>query len=210
MLHGEDIDVSYGVRRIGLAIVTAAVVAACGGGGAAPSGASATSAVVSAEPSDSASGAPSAASGGAPSSAASEAPSAASGACALLTADEVAGIVGVAVNAVASGEASCIYEVAATGAVVVATQQISQGGTAQFGGLKADPAAVTVEGLGDEALWLPAYEAVQLHTRTGDKVLTLALGTLSGVPIDELPTGTSPEVLLDKAKQLATLALSRM
>jgi hypothetical protein len=128
----------------------------------------------------------------------------------LLTAEEVGEVVGVAVNAVAAGEASCIYEVSTTGAVVVATQQISQGGTAQFGGLKADPAAITVEGLGDEALWLPAYEAVQLHTRTGDKVLTLALGTLSGVPIDELPTGTSPEVLLDKAKQLSTLAISRI
>jgi hypothetical protein len=122
----------------------------------------------------------------------------------------VAAVVGVAVKAVQSGDASCIYEVAATGAVVVYTQQILEGGAAQFGGLKADPQSVTVEGLGDEALWLPASEAVQLHTLTGDKALTLALGTLSGVPIDELPTGTSPEVLLDKAKQLATLALSRM
>lgn len=199
-----------GVRLIGLAVATSALLAACSGGGAAPSAASATSAVVSAAPSNSPSAAPSAASSAVPSSAASEAPPAASGACALLTAEEVGEVVGVAVNAVAAGEASCIYEVLTTGAVVVATQQISQGGTAQFGGLKADPAAITVEGLGDEALWLPAYEAVQLHTRTGDKVLTLALGTLSGVPIDELPTGTSPEVLLDKAKQLATLAISRM
>jgi hypothetical protein len=30
------------------------------------------------------------------------------------------------------------------------------------------------------------------------------------VPIDELPTCTSPELLLDKAKQLATLAISRL
>ncbi len=199
-----------GVRLLGLAIATSAVLSACGGGGVAPSGASAPSAVVSAEPSDAASAAPRAASSPVASSAASDGPPAASGGCALLTAEEVGAVVGVAVKAVESGEASCIYEVAAAGAVVVYTQHILQGGTAQFGGLKADPQGVTVEGLGDEALWLPAYEAVQLHTRTGDKVLTLALGTLSGVPIDELPTGTSPEVLLDKAKQLATLAISRL
>jgi hypothetical protein len=202
--------VRSGARSVALAIVTSAVLAACGGGGAAPSGASATSAALSAEPSTSASASPSAASSALASNAASDAPPAATGPCALVTAEEVGAVVGVAVKAVESGEASCIYEVATTGAVVVYTQQTLQGGTAQFGGLKADPQGVTVEGLGDEALWLPAYEAVQLHTRTGDKVLTLALGTLSGVPIDELPTGTSPEVLLDKAKQLATLAISRM
>jgi hypothetical protein len=128
----------------------------------------------------------------------------------MLTPEEVGAVVGVAVNAVASGEASCAYEVPSTGAVVVFTQHLATGGAAQFEALKTNPEATAVDGVGDEAVWLPAYEAVQLHFLKGDALMTLALGTLSGVPIDELPTGTSPEVLLDKAKELATLAVSRL
>ena len=196
-----------GVKLIGLVIAASGVLAACSTGGAAPSASLAASAEPPASGASSDAPSPSASSAAASPSAGG---GTATGACALLTPEEVGAVVGVAVDAVASGEASCVYEVASTRAVVVYTQHIATGGAAQFGALKTDPAAVTVDGLGDEALWLPAQEAVQLHTVTGDQVLTLALGTLSGVPIDELPTGTSPEVLLEKAKQLATLAVSRL
>jgi hypothetical protein len=198
---------------VGLAIMASAALAACSGGVSAPSAATSASALASAEPSGgasaSASGAPSAeatsASSGSPA-----ASGASTGPCALLTPEEVGAVVGVAVAAVASGEAACVYEVATTHAVVVYTQQVQSGGAVQFEQAKANPEATTVEGVGDEAVWLPAMEAVNLYMVTGDKMLSLALGTLSGVPIDELPTGTSPEVLLDKATQLATLAIARL
>jgi hypothetical protein len=197
---------------VGLAIMASAALAACSGGVSAPSAATSASALASAEPS----GGASASASGAPSaeaSAASGSPAASgasTGPCALLTPEEVGAVVGVAVAAVASGEAACVYEVATTHAVVVYTQQVQSGGAVQFEQAKANPEATTVEGVGDEAVWLPAMEAVNLYMVTGDKMLSLALGTLSGVPIDELPTGTSPEVLLDKATQLATLAIARL
>ena len=76
--------------------------------------------------------------------------------------------------------------------------------------VKDAPEVTAVTGVGDDALWQPANEAVKLFVLKGDSVLSLAVGTLSGVPIDELPTGTSPDELLELAKQMGILAAARM
>lgn len=52
-------------------------------------------------------------------------------------------------------------------------------------------------------------EAVQLHVLQGDDLVSLAVGTLSGVPVDEL-TGMSPEALVDMATQLGKIAIGRL
>ncbi len=79
-----------------------------------------------------------------------------------------------------------------------------------FGTFKGNPEAKAVTGLGDEAVWLPAYAAVELHVLKGATLLSLAVGTLSGVPIDGFPSDMTPDQLLDMAKKLGTLALARL
>ncbi len=161
------------------------------------------SSVGSAEP-------PSAAASAAPtaSAAASAATGSSSGPCALVTAEEVAQIVGVDVTAVEADERSCIYETT-SGAIVALVQRTTEGAAKLYADFKGHPESTPVNDLGDEAVWLPAMEAVQLHVLQGDDMLSMGVGTLSGVPVDEL-AGTSPEVLLDMATQLGKIAVARL
>lgn len=103
----------------------------------------------------------------------------------------------------------CIYEVPATGAIV-AYAELQPGAGATWSTVKDAPEVTAVTGVGDDALWQPAYLSVKLFVLKGDAVLSLALGTLSGVPIDELPAETSPEDLLELAKRVGILAAGRM
>jgi len=41
-------------------------------------------------------------------------------------------------------------------------------------------------------------------------LLSVAVGSLNGVPVDGLPDDISPDELLDMAKKLGTLAVGRM
>ncbi len=191
------------------------VVTACsqsGASSAASGGApSSAPAAVSAEPAapPSSDGGPSAEPGASPTAAASAA-GAATGACALASAEEVAGVMGFAVSAVASDPATCIYETPDSHAIAALVQVATNDAAARFGALKGNPEATVVTGLGDEAVWLPAPAAVELHVLKGATLLSLAAGTLSGVPIDGLPDDISPDQLLDLAKKLGTIAVARL
>ena len=134
----------------------------------------------------------------------------AGGTCELITVEEVAGIVGTAVVAVAPDPSSCVYEIPVTHAIIALTQVVSNGAAATYENFKGNPEAKAVTGLGDDAVWLPAYSAVNVHVLKGDKMLSLAVGELSGVPIDELPSDTSPEQLLDMATKLGVIAVARL
>ena len=198
---------------IGLGLAAIVAFAACTAGGGA--GASvALPSVGSAEPSSAAaSAAPSVAASVAPSAAASAGASAvtgsSSGPCALITVEEVAQIVGVDVTAVEADERSCVYETPTSHAIVALVQRTTEGAAELYSDFKSNPASTPVNDLGDEAIWLPAMEAVQLHVLQGDELLSIGVGTLSGVPVDEL-TGTSPEVLVSMATQLGEVALGRL
>jgi hypothetical protein len=200
---------------IGLAFAAIVAFAACtAGGGAGASAGSATSALPSAEgPSAVASAAPSVDASVEPSAAATAAASAetgsSSGPCALVTAEEVAQITGVEVTATEADERSCVYETPTSHAIVALVQRTTEGAAELYADFASSPEATPVSDLGDEAVWLPAMEAVQLHVLQGDDLLSLAVGTLSGVPVDEL-TGASPEVLLDMATQLGETAVGRL
>ncbi len=192
------------------------VVTACSQSGASSvastsGGAPASPAAASAEPaaSPSSDGGPSAEPAASPTAAAS-AGGAATGACALISAEEVAGVLGFTVSAVASDPATCIYETPDSHAIAALAQVASDGAAARFGALKGNPEATVVTGLGDEAVWLPGPAAVELHVLKGATLLSLAVGTLSGVPIDGLPDDISPDQLLDLAKKLGTIAVARL
>ena len=199
------------IRTIGWTVASLLVVAACSGGAGASSPASGAASVgASVAPTASASAdASAAATAGVSAAASSDAGS--TGKCSLVSAEEVSSIVGVAVSLVEDDSTLCIYEVPATGAIVAYMQVDSPAdAAATWAEWKAAPDVTAVTGVGDDALWQPANESVKLFVLKGDKMLSLAVGTLSGVPIDELPTGTSPDVLLDLAKQMGILAASRM
>ena len=197
-------------RSIGWLVASLVVMSACsGGGGASTAATSPGSSVAASEvPSAGTSDAPSAAASAAASAATSPA-AGASGACGLVSAEELSGILGFDVSVAQDDSTICIYEVPATGALV-AYAELQPDAGAIWETVKTAPEVTPVTGVGDEALWQPANEAVKLFVLKGDSVLSLAVGTLSGVPIDELPTGTSPDDLLDLAKQMGTLAASRM
>jgi hypothetical protein len=199
--------------RFGLAFAAIVAFAACTpGGGADASAGSATSAVASAAPSAAASAAPSVDASVAPSVAASAEASpeagTSSGPCALVTAEEVAQITGVEVTATEADERTCIYETTSF-AIAALVQRTTEGAAELYADFESSPEATPVSDLGDAAVWLPAMEAVTLYVLQGDDLLSLAVGTLSGVPVDEL-TGSSPEVLLDLATQLGETAVGRL
>ena len=79
-----------------------------------------------------------------------------------------------------------------------------------FDSLKKDPEATAVAGIGDDAVWRPAYAATQLHILKGESLLTIAVGTLSGVPIDAFPSDISPDQLLAMTTALGKVAVDRM
>lgn len=188
------------------------LVTACSQSGAssgASAGASPTTAA-SAEPAASPSSGGSSPEPAASTSAGASAGGAATGACALISAEEVAGVVGFTVAASANDEATCIYEVPDTGAIAALAQVARDGAVTTFGTFKGNPEATPVTGLGDEAVWLPGPAAVELHILKGTALLSLAVGTLSGVPIDGLPDDISPDELLTMAKALGTIAIARL
>ena len=201
-------------RLVMLVPVVLLVVTACSGSGASPTstgGASSPVPVASAEPiaspsSDGGSSAEPAASA----TAAASGDISAGGACHLITVEEVAGVVGTAVVAVAPDPSSCVYEIPVTHAIIALTQVVSDAAAATYANFKGNAEAKPVTGLGDDAVWLPAYGAVNVHVLKGDKMLSLAVGTLSGVPIDELPSDISPEQLLDMTTKLGALAVPRL
>jgi hypothetical protein len=203
-----------GRQRLVTVLFALLLVTACGQSGTTPTstgGASSPVPATSAEPaappsSDGGSSAEPAASA----TAAASAGGAATGACELITAEEVAGVVGFAVSADANDPATCIYEVPDTHAIAVLVQVARNGAVTTFGTFKGNPEATAVTGLGDEAVWLPGYAAVELHVLKGDALLSLAVGTLSGVPIDEFPSDITPDRLLDLAKKLGALAVARI
>lgn len=143
------------------------------------------------------------------SAAASAATGSSSGPCALVTVEEVAQIVGVDVTAVEADVRSCTYETPTSSAIVALVQRTTEGAAELYADFKGNAESTPVNDLGDEAIWLPAMEAVQLHVLQGDDLLSIGVGTLSGVPVDEL-TGTSPEVLVDMATQLGEIAVGRL
>jgi hypothetical protein len=128
-----------------------------------------------------------------------------SGPCALVSAEQVAQITGVDVTATEADVQTCVYETTSF-AIAALVQRITEGAAELYANFKASPEATAVDGIGDDAVWLPAMEAVQLHVLQGDDLLSIAVGTLSGVPVDEL-TGASPEVLLDMATELGAIAV---
>ncbi len=198
--------------RIALMVASIVVLGACTGGGAASGGAGTPSVADSPAASEVASAAPSVAESVAPSVEASPEASAdtrsSSGPCALVTAAEVEQITGVAVTATEADAQTCIYETTSF-AIAALVQRTTAGAAELYADFKASPEATPVDDVGDEAVWLPAMEAVQLHVLQGDDLLSIAVGTLSGVPVDEL-TGKSPEVLLDMTTQLGKLAVGRL
>ena len=119
---------------------------------------------------------------------------------------------GVGLHRLGGGERSghSIYETPDSHAIAALVQVASDGAAARFGALKGNPEATVVTGLGDEAVWLPAPAAVELHVLKGATLLSLAVGTLSGVPIDGLPDDISPDQLLDLAKKFGTIAVARL
>ena len=204
-----------------VACITVLTVAACTQGGAAASGtggASEPSAVggSSSAPSGAAS-APAAtpAVTAAASAAASEAPASAgtdaTGACALISVSEVSDALGFAATAgEGSGETICIYEVADVGAIVAYVETSTVDPAATIATLKASPDVTPVDGIGDDAYWQPANLSVKLYVLKGAQILSIAVGSLNGVPVDGLPDDISPQELLDMAKKLGTLAVGRM
>jgi hypothetical protein len=199
---------------IGLAIAAVIVLAACTAGGGADASAGAASAVASGDASSPASPAapsvaPSAATSVAPSVVPSAGTGSSSGPCALVTIEEVAQVTGVDVAAVESDARTCIYETPTSHAIVALVQRTTEGAAEMYAGLKSGAESFPVSGVGDEAIWQPAMEAVQLHVLQGDDLVSLAVGTLSGVPVDEL-TGMSPEALVDMATQLGKIAVGRL
>ena len=201
-------------RLVMLVPVALLFVTACGGTGASPTGTGGASSpvpVASAEPGASpSSDAGSSAEPAASATAAASADVSAGGTCGLITAAEVAGIVGTAVVPVSPDPSSCVYEIPDTHAIIALTQVVSNAAAATYDGFKGNPEAKAVTGLGDDAVWLPANAAVNLHVLNGDKMLSLAVGTLSGVPIDALPSDISPEQLLDMATKLGAIAVARL
>jgi hypothetical protein len=199
-----------------LVLAALLVVTACGQSGAssaATGGSSSPSPETSVEPAAS----PSSEGGSSAEPAASASASAAAsgdisagGTCHLMTVEEVAGIVGTAVVAVAPDPSSCVYEIPVTHAIIALTQVVSNAAAATYANFKGNPEAKAVTGLGDDAVWLPAYGAVNVHVLKGDKMLSLAVGTLSGVPIDALPSDISPQQLLDMATKLGAIAVPRV
>ena len=187
------------------------LVTACSQSGAssAASGGAPTAASAAPAASPSSDAGPSAEPAASPTAAAS-AGGAATGACALISAEEVAGVLGFTVAASANDEATCIYEVPDTGAIAALAQVARDGAVTTFGTFKGNPEATPVTGLGDEAVWLPGPAAVELHILKGTALLSLAVGTLSGVPIDGLPDNISPDQLLTMAKALGTIAIARL
>ena len=201
-------------RLVMLVPVALLFVSACSGTGASPTGTGgASSPVPATSPAAAASPSSAAGSSAEPAASATAAASAdvsAGGTCELITAEEVAGIVGTAVVPVAPDPSSCVYEIPVTHAIIALTQVVSNAADATYENFKSHPEAKAVAGLGEDAVWLPANAAVNLHVLKGDKMLSLAVGTLSGVPIDELPSDTSPEQLLDMATKLGVIAVARL
>ncbi len=203
---------------MGLTVLLA--VAACtqsggaGTGGASePTAVGGTSAAPSVESASAAAATPaaSAAASTAASAAPASAPVEATDPCKFITAEEATDILGFDVKSTAQIDGMiCIYEVPATGAIAAVTQLSTVDAAAAFETLKSAPDATPVEGLGDDALWQPAYLAAKLYILKGDDVVMIAVGTLSGVPIDEMPPETPPQTLLDKAKKLGEIAAPRM
>ena len=198
-------------RFVGSAIASLMVLSACSGGGgaASPAGSVGASAAASEAPSAAASADPSVDASPSTSAAASS-EGGATGACALITAEEVEAATGVAVETDTNDTASCFYLVPETGAVVVATQLVTDGAASAFDSFKMNPQATVVAGIGDDAVWLPAYAATQLNILKGDSLLNLAVGTLSGVPIDEFPSDMTPEQLLAMTTALGKIAAARL
>lgn len=143
------------------------------------------------------------------SAAASAATGSSSGPCALVTVEEVAQVTGVDVIAVEADARSCVYETPTSHAIAALVQRTTEGAAELYANFKGHPESTPVNDLGDEAIWLPAMEAVQLHVLQGDDMLSIGVGTLSGIPVDEL-TGTSPEALVDMATQLGAIAVARL
>jgi hypothetical protein len=200
-------------RLVILVPVALLLVTACGQSGAssgASAGASPTAAASAAPAASPSSGGGSSPEPAASASAGASAGGAATGACALISAQEVAGVVGFTVAASANDEATCIYEVPDTGAIAALAQVARDGAVTTFGTFKGNPEATPVTGLGDEAVWLPGPAAVELHILKGTALLSLAVGTLNGVPIDGLPDDISPDELLTMAKALGTIAIARL
>jgi hypothetical protein len=201
-------------RQLVLLVAVLLVVTACAQSGASPAstgGASSPVPANSSEPAASPTSDPgSSAEPAASASAAASGDISAGGTCHLITVEEVAGIVGTAVVAVAPDPSSCVYEIPVTHAIVALTQVVSNAAAATYANFKGNSEAKAVTGLGDDAVWLPAYGAVNVHVLKGDKMLSLAVGTLSGVPIDALPSDISPEQLLDMTTKLGAIAVPRL
>jgi hypothetical protein len=144
-------------------------------------------------------------------SAAASAGTAATGACALISGAEASDILGfdVTVNT-GSGESICIYEVAGVGALVGYLETATVDPATTVATFKASPDVKPVDGIGDAAFWQPAYLSAKLFALKGTKLVSIAVGSLNGVPVDGLPSDISPDKLLDMAKQFGTLAVGRM
>ncbi len=194
------------------AVVTVLSVSACAQGGASP--ATSTRSVAPTSVGDGQTAAPSqteaeTASPTTTASVAEVSPDAGgAGVCALLSTDEVADTLGLAVSGSPQDATACIYEVPETFAIAGLTQVFTDNAAAWFEGWKSAPDATPVAGLGDKAVWVPAPEAVQLFVLQGDTGIAVAVGELSGVPVDGLG-GRSPDDLLEMAKKLGALVASR-
>ncbi len=165
----------------------------------------------SAAPATPATPATTAAASTAASAAPASAPAEAADPCMFITGEEATDILGFDVKSKPQIDGMiCIYEVPATGAIAAVTQLSTVDAATAFEILKSAPDATPVEGLGDDALWQPAYLAAKLYILKGDDVVMIAVGTLSGVPIDEMSPETPPEKLLEKAKKLGEIAAPRM
>ncbi len=198
-----------------VAFITLMTVAACSGGAAASGTAGAGEPTAAGSTSSAPSGAASAPAATAAASAAASPPASAgtdaTGACALISLSEVSDTLGFAVTSgEGSGETICIYEVPDVGAIVAYVETSTVDPAITIDALKAAPDVTPVDGIGDEAFWQPAYLSVKLFVLKGAQLLSIAVGSLNGVPVDGLPDDISPEKLLDMAKKLGTLAVGRM
>ena len=176
------------------------MVAACGGGGgttsAAPDAAASSAPSQAATSEAPASGAPEAT----PSETASGAGGTAAGVCELVTADELAGIFGVAsvtATVLAGPPDNCIVSSAAGDPLTAWSLSTAQA-KVTFDALTGDPSAVEVTGIGDKAA---IVQNTGLLVLKGDALVVISISGGSGL---------SEEEAVEVSKRIATLAAGRM
>ena len=185
------------LATMGLALV---VVIGCGGSGGTP-GPAATTASSGTTATSGATAGPGATASAA--AAATDQPSAdggggATGVCALVTADELAGILGVPVTTRVLAGPPDTCDIQADGAPIAAFVLTPSGGGAVYSAYAADPAATTIPGMGDKAAYSPTAQLLVILK--GDTLLSMAA----------FDPDKTPEERLELLKKIGAIAAGRM